>query len=118
MSTINITKMTHIVQVLRQIQVLVHHLADLLAHIALKKHLTLPRQPPQDVESVGIDGRVAARAAAFGAWQDEGRVDDEALQTPAVAQLETDDFGEALENLVVGWDGDAKVFDLAAGALV
>ena len=110
--------MTHIVQILRQIQVLLHHLADLLAHVALEHHLALPRQPPQDVESVGVDGRVAARAAAFRAWQDEGRVDNEALQTPTVAQLETDDFGEALQDFVVSWDSDAEVFDLAARALV
>lgn len=84
------------------------------SHVALEHHLALPRQPSQDVESVGVDRCVAARAAAFRAWQDEGRVDDEELQTPAVSQLETNDFGEALENLVVSWDGDAEVFDLAA----
>lgn len=110
--------MTHFVQVLRKVQVLLHHFTDLLADVALENYLALPRQPPEDVEGIGVDCRVAACTAAFCAWQDEGRVDDEALQTPAVAQGETDDLGEALEDLVVGWDGDAEVLDLAARPLV
>lgn len=117
-SVLGVKVVTHLVQALREVGIFFHHPAYLLADITLEGHLALPREPSEDVKGICVDCCVAAGTAAFCAREHKGHVDDKALQAPAVAQRQADDFGEALEDLVVGWDGDAEVLDLAAGALM
>lgn len=109
---------THFVLCLGQIQVLVHHSIDLRIMVAFQNDLALLRKPPENIEAVRIDRRVACRHAAVGTRQGERSVDNERLQTAAVTEREAHDLGEAFQDFGVGRDLELDVLDVSTAALV
>lgn len=101
---------------------LVDHNLHLRNTLAFQNHLTSLRHPAQNIETVSVHGTITTRlrnhSAGIRARQSERQVNDKGLQTGAIAQGETDNLGEALEDLGVVWYLEFDAPDVSSAALV
>lgn len=90
--------------------------------LAFQDYLTSLRQPAQNIETVGVHGTITTRhrsqSAGIRARQIERQVNDKGLQTGAIAKGESDNLGEALEDLGVVWYFEFDALDVSSAALV